>query len=251
MRLSFMSWVCPGWDIEEIARFGAESPYDGVELRVNSDHAHGLSYESSMEEREYVRELLASRGLELPCIATSHQLTNAASDGEELTDAKADVKLAADVGARYIRVFAGGGERSLTASTSEQVAQALTTLGEFSRGYGVSPLLEVKHDMIETADDAAEILDRVQTSNVGLLWNQSTISRSSVERLGDRINHIHVHEDVLDPQNDDVESLARRLQRVGYDGYISLEIIRGKNIPPENLTKTGERLSGQIELNAD
>jgi sugar phosphate isomerase/epimerase len=251
MQLSFMSWVCPGWTIDEIASYGAQSPYDGIELRVDCAHAHGVSRHSSAAERANVRSLLDAHGLEIPCIATSHQFAVAEDLDAAIDAAKADVELAADLGARYIRVFAGGEGDSLPDDAVTRVSSALTELGEHARSYGVSPLLETKHDVVRTADDALTILENVQTSNVGVLWNQATISTSAVEKLADRINHVHVHDDVLQSENEDVLELVRKLKRVGYNGYISLEVIRGENIPPDVLTTTGDRLARQLEPTAD
>lgn len=251
MQLSFMSWVCPNWSIDEIASYGETSPYDGIELRVDSDHAHGVSRHSSTAERTNVRNILDAHGLEIPCIATSHRFAITEDLDRAIDAAKADVELAADLGARYIRVFAGGDDETSPSDAIERVASALTELGEYARGYGVSPLLETKHDIVRTADDALRILDHVETANVGVLWNQATISTSAVEKLADRINHVHVHEDVLHSQNKDVRELVAKLKTVGYDGYVSLEVIRGEDIPREVLTTTGARLSRQIEPIAD
>lgn len=246
MRLSLMSWVCPSLSMDELVQYGATSPYDGIELRVDQNHAHGVSRRSSAADRERVCDLVASHGLSLPCIATSHRLAGPEHDGAVLPAAKADVELAADLGARYIRVFAGGPGSSLDPETTKSIADSLSALGTYARGFGVSPLVEVKHDVLTTADAAVEILERVETANVGILWNDSTISNAVVARLGDRINHVHVHESVLDPQNGDVERLATELQTVGYDGFISLKIIRGENVPRDGLTEAGLRLRRQL-----
>lgn len=248
MQLSFMSWVCPNWTIDEIASYGERSPYDGIELRIDSDHAHGVSRHSSAAERTNVRNILDAHGLEIPCIATSHQFAVAEDLDAAIDAAKADVELAADLGARYIRVFAGGDEECLPEDAIQRVSRALTELGEHARSYGVSPLLETKHDVVQTADDALTIIDHGHTSNVGVLWNRSTISTNAVEKLADRINHVHVHDDVLQSQNEDVRELVRKLKTVGYDGYISLEIIRGEDIPRDVLTTTGDRLSRQLDV---
>lgn len=249
MKLAFMTWVCPEWTVEEIIEFGAETPYDGVELRVNADHAHGVDADATPEERAAVRERFAAAGLELPCVATSHQFAVAdASEREEtLAAAKANVELAGDLGADYLRVFAGGDGESMTDAAADRTAAALTDVGEFGRDHGVRPLLETKHDIVETAADAVAVLERVETPNAGALWNRSTIDEAALDALGERIEHVHVHDEVLDPGNENVGGLAAALSRTGYDGYVSLEIIEGENLPRETLAETGERLSEQLK----
>jgi sugar phosphate isomerase/epimerase len=58
MKLSFMTFVCPEWKIEKVIDFASEAGYDGVELRVDEGHKHGVSSASSKFEREYVKRLL-------------------------------------------------------------------------------------------------------------------------------------------------------------------------------------------------
>jgi hypothetical protein len=41
-----MTFVCPGWDIERIVSFARKDGYDGVEVRVDEGHKHGISSKS-------------------------------------------------------------------------------------------------------------------------------------------------------------------------------------------------------------
>lgn len=72
-----------------------------------------------------------------------------------------------------------------------------------------------------------------------MFWNQASISPQVVNTLGDRIHHVHVH--------DDVRRLGDELKTVGHDGYVSLEIIQGQDLPRDLLTETGERLQGFLD----
>jgi sugar phosphate isomerase/epimerase len=49
MKLSFMTFVCPEWTIEEAVAFAREAGYDGVEIRVDAGHRHNISSESPAE----------------------------------------------------------------------------------------------------------------------------------------------------------------------------------------------------------
>jgi sugar phosphate isomerase/epimerase len=64
--------------------------------------------------------------------------------------------------------------------------------------------------------------------------------------LKDRIRHFHVHDEVLDPRNTNLVGLAKRMKTIGYRGYVSLEIIWGKNVPEATLRATAARLKRQI-----
>jgi sugar phosphate isomerase/epimerase len=64
--------------------------------------------------------------------------------------------------------------------------------------------------------------------------------------LKDRIRHFHVHDEVLDPNNTNILDLAKRMKGIGFRGYVSLEIIRGKNLPEDLLRELASRLKRQI-----
>lgn len=249
MRLSFMTWVCPDWDLDRILDFADRTPYDGVELRVDVDHEHGVSAEDASDRRREVRERFADRGVDLPAVATGEEFAH--SDPEEwrsnVERAKENVELAGDLGADVVRIFAGGDREEMTEDAAADAAEAFTEVGEFAEEHGVRPLLETMHDIVQSPEDALAVKERVETENFGLLWNRASIDPSAFERLRGEIDHVHMHEEVLDPEFTDVESMMERFGDDGYDGYFSLEIIRGEDLPEDQLIETGERLSGYLD----
>lgn len=249
MKLSFMTFVCPSWSIERIVRFARKAGYDGVEIRVDAGHKHGVSSKSSKEERRRVRRLFESEGVEVSSIATSVQFSfpDPEKRRENIEAAKLNIELAGDLGAKVVRIFAGRNVEELTDEVAGYVAEAFTEVGEYAKDYGVCPLLETLHDIVRSADDALKVLRRVETSNFGILWNHSEIDQRSFNLLKDHIRHFHVHEEVLDPENKNVLHLARMMKTVNFDGYVSLEIIRGEDLPEDLLIETGERLKRYIE----
>jgi len=249
LKLGFMTFVCPSWSIERIVRFARKAGYDGVEIRVDAGHKHGVSSKSSKEERRRVRRLFESEGVEVSSIATSVQFSfpDPEKRRENIEAAKLNIELAGDLGAKVVRIFAGRNVEELTDEVAGYVAEAFTEVGEYAKDYGVCPLLETLHDIVRSADDALKVLRRVETSNFGILWNHSEIDQRSFNLLKDHIRHFHVHEEVLDPENKNVLHLARMMKTVNFDGYVSLEIIRGEDLPEDLLIETGERLKRYIE----
>ena len=71
MKLSFMTFVCPEWDIETAVAFAAKTGYDGVEIRVDAGHKHEISSQSSAAERRRVKGVFAKAGVGVACVATS------------------------------------------------------------------------------------------------------------------------------------------------------------------------------------
>ena len=55
-----------------------------------------------------------------------------------------------------------------------------------------------------------------------------------------------VHDEVLDQGNKLLLELAKRMKCVNYRGYVSLEIIKKKDLPEELLTETATRLKQLI-----
>jgi len=248
MKLSFMTFVCPEWDIETAVRFARDTDYDGVEIRVDAGHKHKVSSQSSPDERRQVKQLFADEGVDIACVATSVNLAfpDPEQHAENLASAKANLDLAADLGAPVVRIFAGGKIPELTPEAAEQVAAAFEELGEYAAASGVCPMLECGHDIIKGAAEAAQVIQKVRSPNFGALWNHSTMDDETFDVLKDRLRHFHLHDNVLDPDNANVLSLAKRVRAIDYAGYFSLEIIKGENLPEELLRETGSRLKGYL-----
>ena len=248
MKLSFMTFVCPEWPIETVVQFAKEAGYDGVEIRVDAGHQHGISSESSAETRQYVKNLFDDAGIEIPCVATSVQFSSPepATRNENIRDAKANLDLAADFDAKVVRMFAGGGIPELTDEAADYIAAAFDEVGDYAATSGVCPMLECGHDIIRSAVEAAEIIKRIQTENFGALWNHSDMDEQTFALLKGHIRHFHMHDEVLDATNQNILHLAELMKSINYDGYVSLEIIKGHNLPEELLIETAKRLKGYI-----
>jgi len=244
IKLGFMTFVLPEWEIERIIKFARESGYDGVEIRVDAKHKHEISSRSSAEVRKYVRELFADEGLDIPCVATSVQFgsSDPSVRRENIESARMNLDLAADLGAGVVRMFAGGGIPELTDEAAEYIAEAFDEVGDYAKSSGVCPMLECGHDIIKGAVEASNVIKRVKTSNFGALWNHSDMDDQTFSALKSHIRHFHVHQEVLSPDNDNILHLAKLVKSIDYNGYFSLEIIKGHNLPESVLTDTASRL---------
>jgi sugar phosphate isomerase/epimerase len=248
IKLSFMTFVCPTWEIEKIAKFAKDANYDGVEIRVDEGHKHDVSSKSSSERRKYVRNLFGETGIEIPCVATSIQygFADPAERRENIDYAKVNLDLAADLGAKVVRMFAGGGIPKLTEESASYIAEAFDEVGDYAKGSGVTPMLECGHDIIKGAIEASEVIKRVKTSNFGVLWNYSEMDDLTFNTLKSHLRHFHVHDEVLDANNDNILHLSKLMKKINYNGYYSLEIIKGVDLPEDVLIETAKRLKGYI-----
>lgn len=249
MKISFMTFVCPTWELERIPRFARKAGYDGVEIRVDAGHKHGLSSQSSYWDRAYARRLFAREGIEIACVATSVQfaIKDLAKRQEMVEQAKANITLAAHLGANVVRFFAGGRNADqVTPEIAQILGDAFTEVGEFAQVYHVRPMLETGHDIVKGKDEALAVIEHVKTPNFGILWNHSVMEPDFFAQLKDYISHFHVHQEVLEPDNLNIRRLATMMKEVDYNGYISLEIIRGEDMSEEELIETARRLNLQI-----
>ncbi len=248
IKLGFMTFVLPEWEIERVVKFAKKAGYNGVEIRVDAGHKHEISSQSSADVRKYVKKLFADEGVDIPCVATSVQFSSSdpAKRQENVESAKANLDLAADLGAGVVRMFAGGGIPGLTDEVAAYVAEAFDEVGDYAKASGVCPMLECGHDIIKGAVEASNVIKRVKTSNFGALWNHSDMDDQTFNALKSHIRHFHVHKEVLSPDNDNILHLARLAKSIDYNGYISLEIIEKRNLPEDVLIETASRLQGFI-----
>lgn len=250
MKVSFMTFVCPDWDLERILEFGADSAYDGVEIRVEKGHAHGITADLPEADRRAVRERFSAAGVEVAALAMTERLVPSDPDDAEAHRAgrERNLELAADLGADVARIFGGGGDReSFTDEVATEIAAALTEVGEFAAPLGVCPLVEAPHDIVDTAADARAVMERVETDNAGLLWNSPEITDREFDLVGEYIEHVHMREAVLDPEYEGIVDLVERLDSVGFDGYLSLEVFADGALAPGELAGVADRVQRYVE----
>ncbi|WP_399460271.1 sugar phosphate isomerase/epimerase family protein, partial [Streptomyces sp. WAC01526] len=112
MRFAFSTLGVPGMPVADVLRLATDTGYQGVELRAHPEEpVHPLL---GMRERAAVRQQFADAGVEILAVAGYAQVAAArdAAGEEELAQELSElVWLAADLGAPYVRVFPGGGER--------------------------------------------------------------------------------------------------------------------------------------------
>jgi len=109
----------------------------------------------------------------------------------------------------------------MTDAMIDRCANSLRELGEFANDYGVIPSIEEGHPF--NAQWLKLVLERSETTNKGVVWNRSDITQREFEYIGNHIKHVHVHNDVIAPDNDNLLHTLKKLKPIGYDGYISME----------------------------
>ncbi|GGL70564.1 hypothetical protein GCM10010129_12590 [Streptomyces fumigatiscleroticus] len=167
MKLAFSTLGVPGLPLPDVLRLATEHGYHGVELRAHPEEpVHpGLG----PGERTEVAALFKAAGVEVLGLAGYARAAAPGDDEPVLAELRDLLDLARDLGAPYVRVFPGGGDRS-PEEADATAARRLGTAAEYAADLGVRILLET-HDSHRTGADATRVLGLVGHPRVGALWD--------------------------------------------------------------------------------
>ncbi|MFJ9411011.1 sugar phosphate isomerase/epimerase family protein [Streptomyces sp. NPDC101393] len=169
-RFAFSTLGVPGLPVADVLRLATGAGYQGVELRAHPEEpVHPLL---GVRERAAVRRQFADAGVEILAVAGYPQVAaeqDAAGEEELAHELDELVLLAADLGAPFVRVFPGGGDRP-EAEADADAARRLGAVAPLAAERGVRVLLET-HDSHRTGAAAARILGPVGHRNIGALWD--------------------------------------------------------------------------------
>lgn len=224
--------------LEKVAGFG----YQGIELALAS------SEEIDIKE---LRDLLVRFKLELPVISTgrvfaeckvslSHpeeEIRNRAIEiMKSLIDVASEFRSKVNIG--RIRGIVDGEERELV---ERRFINTVAQLLEYAKNKEVELIIEpvnrYETDFINTVEEGLEIIEefnRLGFSNLGLmpdLFHMNIEEKSIEESLklaGNKISYIHFADsNRYAPGNGHLDfiSIINTLKEIGYDGYITLEIL--------------------------
>ncbi|WP_344115147.1 sugar phosphate isomerase/epimerase family protein [Streptomyces blastmyceticus] len=167
MKLAFSTLGVPGMPLPEVARLAHAHGYDGVELRAHPEEP--LHPGTGPRERAGAVAAFAAAGVEILGVAGYVRVASPEPDEAVFDALNGLIRLAADVGARYARVFPGGADRP-AAEADADAARRLGAVAPLAADLGVHVLLET-HDSHRRARDVARVLGPVGHPNVGALWD--------------------------------------------------------------------------------
>jgi sugar phosphate isomerase/epimerase len=230
MKLCLLTYnLAREWELPKLIAEARRLGFAALELRADARHAHGVELELSKAQRREVRDRVEDAYLEIACIGTGNRFESPepASRQEQVDRARQFVELAADVGARRVRVF--GNDMPAGVPRDEvvrYVGASLRQLGELAEPFGVDVLLEM-HGQFNYWGFARPAVEAADHPRVGLVYNcdERDVVGGSVaatwSRVGDLVRHVHMHGfDGAYPYPE----LFDLLLADGYDGYLSSEI---------------------------
>ncbi|MEZ0066830.1 sugar phosphate isomerase/epimerase [Streptacidiphilus sp. MAP12-20] len=159
IRFGVSTLGLPGLPLGETLELLSGSGYSGVELRCAPEEPVHPGLDRA--ERSLVARSLARAGITPIGLAGYARIAEPGPDGPLLAHLRREIWLAADIGARNLRVFPGAGalagDAAARAQADARAVRRLRAVGSLAQTCGVRVLLET-HDSHRAAADAARLL---------------------------------------------------------------------------------------------
>lgn len=233
MKLGLVTYMMAAqWDVPTIIEKCSELGYAGVELRTT--HAHGVELSLSAQEREQVRTRFADSPVTLWGLGSTceYHAAERAELERNIRETRAFVRLAADVGAKGVKVRPNGFQDAAgipREKTLEQIGLAFRKCGEFAKDHGVELWMEVHGRGTNDPKHMRTIMETADQDNCFVCWNsnpgetdESGSIKASFDLLKPWIRSCHINR-LADPQYPWRE-LFGLLRQAGYDRFTLAEI---------------------------
>ena len=233
MKLGLVSYmIASQWDVLTIIQKCTELGYTGIELRTT--HAHGVEPTLPAQERREVRAQFADSPVVLWGLGSTceYHAVERADVEWNIEETKAFVRLAADVGARGVKVRPNGFQEDAGISkqaTIEQIGLAFRECGAFAQDYGVELWMEVHGRGTQDPRHMRTIMEVADHDNCFVCWNSNPGEvdergsiRTSFELLQPWIRSCHINR--LIDTHYPWRELFTLLRASGYDRFTLAEI---------------------------
>lgn len=241
MNYSFMSFSTPELGLGEMLDVAREYGYDGIEPRLDAEHAHGIEVDATPEQRTAFKQQAAGAGIVIACLATSITFADPEKSGEMIRQTHERIDLAGDVGAHVIRIFGGKIPDGIARRHAvDIVAEALRSVADHAARRDVIVCLETHDDWCNPAHVAAVMRQTLHPA-IGANWDVMHPVRAgdatmdqAFRALARWIRHVHVHDGTpgeglpflpIGEGGYDHRTVISRLAAFQFDGFISGEWI--------------------------
>jgi protein FrlC len=263
---SFPTWL-PSYPLDEAIRRITAIGYDGVEIGCAAPHAWPAYL--NKERRKELRNLLEACGLQaVSLLATpgGGPGFNPASPLPEERDATVHyynevIDLALDLGAQKVLYIAGwqifGTSRQQAWDRSKD---CLARIASYADKKGITIVVEptaAATNLIETADDALELMRSVERDNVKVMFDtlhaiyRNEIPADYVRTMGKDLVHVHFSDsNRLLPGEGRVDwfGLMQTLQECEFDGYVTMELgLDSRVADPDQIARTALKFLKDVE----
>jgi len=253
---SFPTWL-PSYPLDEVIRRLAKIGYDGIEIGCAAPHAWPAHL--SAERRRELRRLTESEGLPvvslLPAPGGGPGFNGASPLPEErratVEHYQEVIELAADLGAGLVLYIAGW---QIFGTTREDAwrhsRDSLAAIAAHAATRNVTIAVEptaADSNLIETADDALELMRAVGQQNVKVMFDtyhalyRNEVSSDYVRIMGRHLAHIHLADtDRLPPGEGSVDfhGVLQAAKEINFAGHLTMEIgFNKRSVDPDSCAR--------------
>jgi len=233
MRLGLLTFnIAREWDLETLLAKCTELGYEGLELRNDAEHAHGVEVALGKDERREVRKRIDDSEVVLCGLGSGcrYDSPDPAEVASQIEQTKRLLELTCDLGAPGLKVFGNNfheDEGIERATTIAQVAKALAECAKTANDLGVEVRFEMHGDFV-VASEVLDVVHQVDHPQVKLIYNcdrRDVVDGSVADCLHEvmpYVTHVHMHEltDARYPYREMLELLSDS----GYRGFCVAEI---------------------------
>ena len=174
LKIAFSTLSCPDWTWRELIDNGKRYGFHGVEIRLLAREVDLLRVpEFQPSELPQRRRELSDAGFQVCGLASSvrfHDLDAAVRD-QHVQTGKANLDLAKNLGAEFVRVFGDVvPEGTNRQRIVEQVAEGLGLLGEYAESLQLQVVIETHGDFADSRL-MRDTMRLVKSPAVGVLWD--------------------------------------------------------------------------------
>lgn len=247
MRHAICNEMFQGWSFADAAKFVRAAGYSGLEIAPFT-LAENPSDISAAQRTEY-RDILKSEGLSfagLHWLMVSPKGLHVTTPDRALRERSWQhirhlIDLCSDLGPNGVMVFGSPVQRSTVdgstvAEATARYADGLSSVAAQARQRGVTILVEAlpagQANVVNTLAAAASIVRQIGSPAIQTMFDthnavdETEPHAKLIEEYFDIIRHVHVNEmDGRHPSMGDYDfkPVLRMLQRLGYQGWVSLE----------------------------
>jgi protein FrlC len=273
MKIGTSTSVLYQYELKDAIPLIARVGFDGVDVWGGRPHVYRRDYSDA--ELRALREYIYGHGLVVSSFMPAfyrypHSLSNPNHKVREdsIQYMLESIDNAAVLGARIVLVVPDISLFGQSRQDSwQRFVESIDRVAEYTSQYDLTLGIEVLYtdetDLVNSSDDALEIIRTLRRTNLGVVVDTGTLNLSKetpedmLDKLGDTLLQIHVNDNhghekqqnlIPGEGNYDFLRLVRALKSRGYAGFLSAELSKEyANDPEAALRQTFERLNDWIE----
>lgn len=238
MKLSFSTLGCPDWSYETVLDSASRLGYSAVSVRgICRQNDITKIPEFLPENRAETLKKAESAGVKLLCICTGCFFHSKERAEAGIKEGIAAVKLSADMGIPFIRVFGDTVPEIGETEVLDMIADGIKAVCKSAEGTDVKVLLEV-HGNVNTAERVLYIANRVNSDSFGIIWDIMHSDKAygdEIEPFYNAVKHLVLHTHIKDCVRESgalcgvgdgdipIIKIINMLKNDGYDGYFEFE----------------------------